>query len=266
MKKIQFIIYTLFILAFYSCEKDANVKLPKVDEKLVLSCAISPQDTILKVNVTLSQAIYNTSNTQFVSATNATVIISSDAGTWTLPYNPFLQSYTIDATQLKIEAGATYFLSVGTPDGKFAKANTTIPYPNKTLSCVASPNSTNQNEITVHTSLQDPENSTDYYKIELQNKTLNSYWNFQNAYIKDEENPGGILKRDLNIQYNATSNDTILASIYTLSPELYNYYDRINKISHSGGPFSEPTPMYTNIEGGFGIFGGYNGYTVKVLP
>jgi hypothetical protein len=266
MKKIQFITCTLFILAFYSCEKEATVKLPKVDEKLVLSSAISPQDELIKVSVTLSQPIFNTSKTQFVNVTNATVVISSDAGAWTLPYNSFQESYTIDTAQLKIKTGATYNLSVSTPDGKFASASTTIPYPNTTLSCAASQNSTNGNEIKVHASLQDPANSTDYYKFELQNKSLISYWNFQNAYVKDEENPGGLLKRDLIIQYNASSNDIILASVYTLSPELYNYYERITKINNSGGPFSEPTPMYSNVAGGFGIFGGCNRYRIQVLP
>jgi hypothetical protein len=268
MKKIQPVLCVLIMICLCSCEKDADVKLPKVEEKLVVVCAISPQDTLIKVDVSLSQPIYNVSptNSQHVSVKNATVIISSDAGSWTLPYDAAYERYVIDSKQLNVKAGLIYNLSVSTPDGKFVKAFTSIPYQNTTLSCTTEPDPKSVNNVIVHARWQDPVASTDYYKFELQNNNFTNYWTHKSDLLTDEDNPGGILKRDLSFQYNASSTDSIIAVVYTLSSELYNYYDHLNKVNGANGPFSEPSPMYTNLEGGFGVFGGFNRYKIRVLP
>jgi hypothetical protein len=269
MKKIQFIVSILFVICLYSCEKDSNVKLPKVEQKLVLCCVLSPQDKTIQVNVSLSQPIYNNTdaNNLHEKVPNATVIISSGAGSWILPYDVSLDRYVIDTSQLKIRAGMTYDLSVSTVDGKFAKASTSVPFQSKTLTCTTSKNSTITNGITVHATWLDPESTIDYYKFEIQHKNgTNYYWNYRADNIKDNESDNGILRRDWPFEYDASANDSIMAVVYTVTPELYTYYDRIVKASNSGDPFSEPAPMYTNVEGGFGIFGGYNAYKISVLP
>jgi hypothetical protein len=268
MKKIQSVIAIFIFICFCSCEKDSNVKLPKVEEKLVINCAISPQDGGVAVYVSLSQPIFNTStsNEPFPSITNATVIISSNAGAWTLPYDSFYKAYMIDTIQLHIKAGTTYTLSVSTPEGKFVKAQTTIPYQNNTLSCTSTPDLKTTNSVIIHGSWSDPANSADYYEFIVGRYYLNNSNNYKWAILTDEGNPGGILKKDLDVQYYAMLNDTIYAGLYTFSPELYKYYDRINAVYNSGGPFSEPIPMYTNIEGGFGVFGSFNKYIIKALP
>lgn len=45
--------------------------------------------------------------------------------------------------------------------------------------------------------------------------------------------------------------------LITMSKEAYLYYQSVNK-SMSVGPFSEPAKVYSNIDGGFGIFGSLN--------
>jgi hypothetical protein len=268
MKKIQSVIAIFILICCCSCEKDSNIKLPKVEEKLVINCAISPQDGGVAVYVSLSQPIFNTStsNEPYPSITNATVIISSNAGKWTLPYDSFNKAYMIDTTLIQIKAGTTYALSVSTPEGRFVKAQTTIPYQNNTLTCTSTPDLKTTNRVIIHGSWSDPANSADYYEFIVGGKYLNNPNNYGWSILTDEENPGGILKKELDVEYNAMFNDTLHAGVYTLSPELYKYYDRIDKIKNSGGPFSEPIPMYSNIEGGFGIFGSFNKYIIKVLP
>jgi hypothetical protein len=268
MKKIQFILYTTLIICLNSCEKDSNVKLPEVAQKLVLSCVLSPQDTAISVDVSLSRPIFNNSSPHNLNekVSNATVIISSAAGSWTLSFDAISGRYVIDTSQLKVRAGMTYDLSVSTPDGKFAKATTSIPYPNRTLSCTTSSNSTSVNKINIYARWQDPELSSDYYRFEIYNTNKSNYLTYQSDIITDAENPGGILKRNWQYGYLNSANDTLNACLYTISPELYTYYDRVKKTNDANGPFSEPVAMFTNVEGGFGIFGGFNGYKIRVLP
>ncbi len=274
MKKIQLLTCFIIIISMYSCVKDSDVKLPKVEEKLVISCVMSPQDEQIKVRVTLSQAIFNNPNanvsngSSYINVSKATVVISSDAGgSWTLPYDPMYERYVVDSSDIKVRAGMSYTISVSTLDGKFVKASTSVPYPNTTLTCTTTPNSQQTNGYYLHAAWQDPASTADYYLFEYLNKYGNSsYWNYRTDYIKDSENPGDILKRDWPIQYDMTSNDTVIVSLHTLSSELYNYYYFLRKSSASDGPFSEASPMYTNIDGGFGVFGGFNTYQVRLFP
>jgi hypothetical protein len=269
MKKIQSVFYTFIIICFCSCEKDAEVKLPKVEEKLTINCAFSPQDGGIAVYVSLSQPIFNTStsNEPYPPITNATVIISSSEGTWTLPYDAHYKTYMIyDTTVLKIRAGMTYYLSVSTPEGKFVKAQTTIPYQNNTFSYTTVPNTNTTANITLHATWSDPASSSDYYEFVVRYENFHNHHTFRSDFLTDEGNPGGVFKKEVDIQYDPTLNDSIYAGVYTLAPELYKYYDRLDKANNSGGPFSEPVPMYTNIEGGYGIFGSFNANKVQVLP
>lgn len=84
-------------------------------------------------------------------------------------------------------------------------------------------------------------------------------------YLKGIENARGIFKTDWGIRYDASVNDTIIATLFTVSPEYYFYYDRLKNYQPGDVSFSEPYPMYTNINGGFGIFVGFNKQELRVL-
>lgn len=267
MKKIIYF-FCLFssLIGLQSCEKDVYVKLPEVETKLVLSSFICPQDEFTQVSVSISQPLYNTPKNggSYQPIPTATVIISSASSSWTLPYDASIGRYVIDSFQLKIKPGATYNLSVSTPDGKFAQAVTTIPVSNNSLTYTVSENTTQTNSYIFHASWQDTPNSTDYYEVELYTQISDMYRIYEQ--VADTRNPGGILKSNLNFPYDPATNDTIFATLSTVSPEYYDYYQRLEKVQNSGGPFSEPIAMYTNINGGFGIFAGFNRYTVRVFP
>lgn len=47
--------------------------------------------------------------------------------------------------------------------------------------------------------------------------------------------------------------------IRSTSENYFLYYNSINKqVAQSGNPFEPPSPLYTNVKNGLGIFGGYN--------
>lgn len=267
MKKVVYsFCFSFFLITLQSCEKDVEVKLPEVETKLVLSSFICPQDERTLVSVSLSQPLYNTPKNggSYQPIPNATVVISSGSSSWTLPYDATIGRYAIDSFQLKVKPGATYHLSVSTPDGKFAEAVTTIPVLNNSLTYTATENTAQTDSYIFHAAWQDLPNSTDYYEVELYPQISDMYRIYEQ--VADTRNPGGMLKSNLNFPYDPAMNDTVFATLSNISVEYYNYYQRLEKVQNSGGPFSEPIAMYTNINGGFGVFAGFNTYTVRVFP
>jgi Domain of unknown function (DUF4249) len=52
--------------------------------------------------------------------------------------------------------------------------------------------------------------------------------------------------------------------LWNTSKELYDYQLSLRKFNAtSNNPFSEPTPVFTNIKNGLGIFAAYNGYEIR---
>lgn len=269
MKKTSFYIYfSILLLTLYSCEKDADIDLPVIEPKLVLVSLISPQDTSIQVRVSLSQPLYNNPDSwKHIPVANATVVISSGSGSITLPYNSQLERYSVSAKLFKINSADTYQLSVSTPEGKFAQASTRVPDFNPSFTASATADLTKTDTFFLHAIWKDPVGAKNYYRLDLQRYTMlaNSYF-YKNELIKDDESDGETIRRDWEFPYSPASQDSLVTTLYALTPELYEYLDRLNKVFTDGDPFSEPVPMYTNVEGGFGVFGGHNSKRVKVLP
>ncbi|MFT6867249.1 MAG: hypothetical protein ACJA08_002089 [Cyclobacteriaceae bacterium] len=60
--------------------------------------------------------------------------------------------------------------------------------------------------------------------------------------------------------------DTIIYDFHIkkVSEEYYKYEQTSQlQFDIGGDPFSQPVPVFNNIENGFGIFAGYNGNSVK---
>lgn len=263
------------IIGLTACEKDADVKLPKVESKLVVSSFISPMDSIIKVNVTLSQPLYNNSNsTNYSTIANATVQINDGTNFQTLTYNATDNYYFVSTVVFPLSIGTTYNLTVTTPDGKNVNASTSIPNSNQTLSYSAEPiaDPNNSNRYFFNTEWNDASGSEDYYRIVYYDKYYydgsldTSYYNAYSNNISDKDKDGTRIVETFEI-YTSTDN-TMNASgelqLIKASKEYYLYHSTLLNAAFSGGPFSEPVQMYTNINGGYGVFAGYNPYIVPV--
>lgn len=269
------IIYVVVVIAlfFTACTKDADVKLPAVESKLVISSFLSPQDTIIKVEVTMSQPLYNNSNSgQFSAITNATVQINDGTNTQTLAYNSTDNYYYVSTSLFPITTGTTYYLTVSTPDGKNVNASTTIPVQNSTLSYsshqVVDPNGERYN---LETSWNDTPGTEDYYRIVFYNKDYysgssdTSYWASLSENYSDKGKDGGSFNQNSEI-YVYSSTGTVEGELYLIhaSKEYYLFHSKLLDAAYSGSPFSEPVQMYSNINGGYGVFAGFNSYKLLV--
>lgn len=264
-------------LTLSACKKDATIKLPEVPSKLVIISYISPQDSLIRVDVNLSQPLFNQAyNGQFQPLTQAIVQISSSLGSYTLPYNTALECYALDSNAVKIRAGLSYTLSVQSADGKAIRAITEIPEQNRSLMCETSINSQNTSTSDLRTSWYDTPGQEDYYRIlrevksfdyvfdgSGQNITDTIYRSYLSGeLVTDSENPGGQLKRNFSID-NGLPGDSLNVYLLHLTKDYYNYVVKI-PLATETNPFSEPVQMYSNVVGGYGIFAGYNSYRVRI--
>lgn len=73
----------------------------------------------------------------------------------------------------------------------------------------------------------------------------------QNVVYYDSGQPGGPLYLEVTLSH--------------LTRELYLFYNSYVQYSNNNGnPFAEPTPLYSNVSGGYGIFGGATDATMRV--
>ncbi len=284
MKKI--VLFSLvFLLAF--CKREAKIKLPSQDPRLVVTCFISPQNPNITAVVRTSiqkfngnYINYNKKGTTESDITTAKVEITDGTATAVLPYDTAVASYNLDASLFPILSGKSYTLTVSTPDGKKVTGSTIVPEGNFELEH-SQPAFIKNTEFEVDFSfnvlIKDQPNQVNY---------LAAYYNIfsvttgTNPYIFIPYDEPYIFDSDIDIQkesysgsvnyFNYTSDTiaTIPVTLKTLncSKEFYFFNKTSREAVYNGGnPFGEPILVYSNIEGGFGCFGAYTERTDTFL-
>jgi hypothetical protein len=277
----------LGLLSFMAgCEKDAtNVDLPETNPKLVLGCFISPQDTLITVEVGRSNPIFgnnhNTSGHLYVL--DASVTLSDGSTSIVLPLvNTGVQqgTYIINASLFPISPGTTYYLTVTTPQGENVSASCTVPISNVTTMSLdytdTVPSDSYNDPINVTAKWQDIPGQVNYYRVYgsmlMEGEHISNGWtvkdtsnsemygnNFK-SLINASDKDGSQLSFRLDGYYFGDGFNTRIVGygIYILNVDLnyYNYQKSLENYSY-GDPFSEPSPIYTNVNGGLGVFAGY---------
>jgi hypothetical protein len=280
--KKYFIVIFITQIAALACVKKANLKLPDPEEKLVVVCFISPDNTEVMASVKTSQPQYGKFDTipnpNFDNVKNASVVISDGALNFELKYDANLQIYSAKLKTFKIEAGKTYYLAVKTPDGKLVDASTKVPL-NKliiqsydvTVKKMDSSFQTNT-KITIN----DIPNETNYVAVYPQSLVIDKFFtdstvttedtitsNFWLSYFDSDFNTS---KTNYSFEYsifvfaNKSSNIGIRTYVLNCSFDFYQYNKSLINAANSGfgNPFAQPALVYSNINNGFGCFGAYN--------
>ncbi len=188
-------------------------------------------------------------------------------------YNSIENYYSISSSQFPIIVGTTYFLTVTTPDGKNVNASTSIPADNSTLTFTSHLviNSNQDSTYSIETKWDDATGTEDYYRIAYYAKQFYSgdidttYYNLFSDNFSDKGNDGRSFIQNFEVyKTNSAGNSGELYLIHA-SNEYYLFHTKLIDAENSGGPFSEPVQMYSNINGGHGIFGGFNQYKLQVF-
>ncbi len=287
MKPINTRFFTLFIipiiaLLLYSCEKDADIKLPDIKSQLVVTSFISPEDTLITVNITETKPLYKPYNNYNININSATVSISDGVNSMIIPYSNY--RYNINSSLFPILAGHSYFLSVSTPDGRMVKAQTTVPsMPTPVIATSyyetrdnGDGTPTNGMYTKLQLKLNDPAGIKNYYRTDIKGFVVNPYMisldttvlysNYMSSlkyqFDTDDGQDGETITLDKSID-NAFSTDSTLKffeiTLLNCNYPYYAYHKSLTNALNSGTNnfFVEPSIMYSNIDGGLGVFGAY---------
>jgi len=276
MKKIVFLLLPALLSLLSSCERDAQVDLPKVDPKQVLNCYISPGDTVVNVYLSTSNPIAQPGGSawEYIPVQGASVVLSKPGESINLPFNNLLGTYSAEVPADFFTPGSTYTLSSEHPNFKPVAASTTLPNSQTELANIVR----DVVEVSSFGSLEyrnrfrldilDPELQTfNYYRLGFYEITsgpvIEPYVNSLGFYSADDGRMknGKISVSELfyqswgepwafEVQYEIIS--------MTVNEDYHRYHTTLDAAYNSGGgPFSEPVIVYTNVQNGLGCFGGY---------
>jgi hypothetical protein len=281
MKNISLFAFAVSLI-LTSCEQDADVELPKTEPELVVSCFISPQDSFIRVGVTLSAPVFgNGSGVQTQTVTNANVTLFGNNTSVTLPYNSINQCYEIPSSNFQIVAGGVYRIDVTDTEGRHAFANTSVPLlPPAAFTCTIrdtveySDPSYEYGQVKYRFTVNDFSGGTNYYRFVGYLRQINlisgdsSLVNRATNLFMDSNADGETLSASAETWYYTNSGyDSIAAyEVWMLNCnyDYYNFHNSLYNNNGGGDPFSEPTLLYTNIEGGLGIFAASNAVKLRI--
>lgn len=268
-----FVVLSVFFM-FTACDSMvSNVDAPTTKPKLVVSSFISPNEQVNYVQIQESKPLYTSSSNMMYGynvISDAIVKIKEGNNSQTLTYNSEYKKYGIQSAAFPIVAGRTYHLEIITAKGAIVTASSTVPAAEVPLVEIVK-----IEERTV--------NGTIYRKINFRFRDIQGQGHFYRVSAAFKENFGDIdhynpLYYDMGDEYTSdVSNDGNYFNFKTgeyishqfassklviyigLSDENYFRYHRSIDGFQNDNPFSEPTPIFSNISGGIGVFGAING-------
>lgn len=281
MKKL---IYILLVLGFAmsSCQETliTNVQIDE-DPKLVVGCFINPNDSAIKATLSESRLLYRPNSQEWgAQITDATVVISNGSIEKTLVWvgSSFESegAYYLPMSEMPIVPGQTYTLRVTHTDGRTVMASTTVPAVQNFVPSVSAALVTRQNEdfIIVNASWRGQSDEVRYYRFNygissISGPNQNFYFmnsDFSNTsqYLTDRDAPDKLMTFREETYYwsGSGSGERVIGQLQELDEHSYFYLRSLAGQGYNEGPFSEPAPIISNIEGGLGCFGSSYSYLV----
>ncbi|MFS4494036.1 DUF4249 family protein [Maribacter sp. 2308TA10-17] len=292
MKKyIPFFIATLVL--FISCQKVVDADgLLDIEAKVFITSYISPQDTVLRVNVSRALPVFGTplsvrdqeANQEKFLIKDAQVTISDEAGNNSnLSYSEEDRTYLADASTLAIRSNQSYFLKV-IVDGSEYNASCRIP--EKVAEINERINFRESNfggrEVDINLAFQDAEEGRSFYilggfvattfQIEGEEPQTFDFGLFfeSDEFLSDNLEDGGTLSGSA--FFNVGSDVDVMENTVTLQVAhveealFQNLKTASTNADADGNPFVEYAIAPNNIqeEGAVGVFAGYQ-LTEKVV-
>jgi hypothetical protein len=259
MKKLSLIIVAIFTIT--ACQSELSVVDIPNENKLVIQSFISPQDTILSVRVSNTNAVIGQVSKEFKTISNASVTIGNGIKSVLLPYDKD-GYYRISSKQLEVKSGQKYLLNVNIPDGRMVSGECTIPLTTvDEKKVIINIQSLTSDEKSVFVKWNDIANEQNYYALTGTYVTLRKGCNnYLPIYFWDKSRDGEQFSFNFNTSIvcgSGNPNFILIIANYDLSG--YQYISTLQEQnSVNGVPFTEPVQIFTNIKGGYGVFSGYN--------
>ena len=261
-----------------SCTTDADIPLPEVDPKIVVNCYISDELTIIKAVVFKSNPVFSDGDGNYPYTSNVEedmyVVISNGNISAELIFNPETEFYEVGTDVFPLIAGGNYTLTVTAPDGETVRANTTIPLNAAIVQSssfqveqISNDFYGEQTKVIIKQTLTYPSSSFDYYRFYyvLQDQFMTNIY-VSEDYADDNSLDGNLLYNEHEmIAYYGSDNPILSVKAFVIrGSEEYQRYHKTVYNQSPGDPFSEPSIIYSNVEGGLGVFAGYRQVEVVI--
>lgn len=275
MRYRSFIYFLLpvFLLAGSGCEKYINyVNSPEFKQKLVITSFISPSDTVSQILVSSNQPLYSFSDKPEEPG-DITGTISD--GTNEVQLDTISTGLYFSRNKMPVSPGKTYTLKISSSKGLYAEASATVPMQREMMIKVDTVSYAGDiydyyipyKQLMITIEFNDHPIEKNFYTVigkfsgyksdPENNYYLPRYW-FE--YINDlKANPDNRIRLDSWIAPVESNFDSAFLRVYVLNTEesFYLYHTSLSEYDYSDNPFSETKTVYSNIDGGLGIFASY---------
>lgn len=279
MSKINVITALFIIIALSSCTKEIYVEIPDNEPKIVVNAYLAPENDTVQVWVSKSTPLYHVYDENNQMLTNATVEISGNGSSWiNLNYDANTRSYITLSSVLPIVSNSKYYIRVSAPTFKSVESELTIPA-FENINFRYSKYETRVSEWgdtsrLITYKFNDPAGTQNFYAF----KAIANHYDGGNTSFTSElyiENSSWLISdktydgKEITVTFNGygiSSGDTIQITALQTDETFYLFH---SSLENYGGdnPFSEATPIYSNITNGLGVFAGYSMQKINfVIP
>lgn len=272
MKTIKYSIIAFLLLLVTGCETNVDtVDLPEFSQKLVVTAFISPSDSVSYFLVSSNRRLYGELNPT-EDAGNLSGYISD--GTREIALDTFRYGLKFDHRKMQVQYGLKYHIRISSDRGMTAEAECSVPE-KRSFKIEADTFSVpsrfdwpgSSRSIGMKASFTDIAGEKNYYRMDFTGWAVNKKKSpvdpaedrYYHGIFTDEGMDGEMIDVKANLRLNdffrADSAEVILR-LFNTEESYYLYHKSLRDYS-DGNPFSEATPVYSNISGGLGIFSAY---------
>ncbi len=276
--KLYLFVIVLSATLLTSCDSmEKDVDVPASQPKLVVYSYISPDEDSVKVWVTQSVPLYTTHplfSNQYPPISDASVTISDGTQSYPLQFSAAIGQYF--TTDFQPQSGATYSLEVSTSRNQKVTARCTVPtQAPPTVEMVSIEWEHSYGYVRAVTfKIKDGEGSGNYYRVVASVKYSyfgtdegfynTIYFDKGEEFISDNAKDGSYFTYQTEaILPDPSATIKLKISISAIDEHYFNYHRSINAYQDDN-PFSEPTPVYSNINGGLGVFATYRNSITEI--
>lgn len=274
MKPLKAILLSVILsLLLFSCKtKVPDIKLSRTDDAALLFGFLNPDADTITIALSLAKGVSNHKEKiiSFEDLEQAEVKLEHNGQSINLTFLKVLddQAWGGDnrrfvfyalRSQFPVLPGETYSVSARNKDIFALQSIVTVPAKEFDFDYeVTGPfnRPDGQAEHKVNVKVLDPENTISFMRALVQYKDQYSVYNMSDEASQPEREPDGSIMFSFFYfrQVPGSGRESIL-SVSNISESYYRYMKSIeNGDGENGNPFAEPTTMYTNIEGGYGVF------------
>lgn len=246
----------MFLIAFVSCDKVIEVELPTYEPELVLEMYLEDGQPL---RCLLIESLPYTDTAINKPVNNALVIFSDGAGNDTLSYKINQDRITgryfnyFHPRRITADSNKTYSLTV---IGKTKRISSKTKFTQRITnidSLIVKESVNEADSFSVGLTISDPADKSNYYRF-LIGKTINFFGSdptdFRVSDVSFNGKPYSFFS-----EADFARNDTVTIRIYSLHKEHYEYLESMGNARRSNfNPFSQPSRIKSNVDGGLGIF------------